>query len=82
MFRDRGCQGESYDVTVWFDEATGRRGLYVTSEDGIAEGDYVFAIPVASAWVVEKTEANAESGNNELSDAEKGLLFWKWLQSW
>ncbi len=81
MFRDRGCQGEPDDVTVWFDEATGRRGLYVTSEDGIAEGDYVFAIPVASAWVVEKTEANAESGSNELSDAEKGLLFWKWLQS-
>ena len=81
MFQDRGCQGEPEDVKVCLDETTGRRGVFITSENGIAEGDYVFAIPVTSAWVVEKTEANAENGSNELSDAEKGLLFWKWQQS-
>lgn len=78
MFREMGCQGEPGDVQVQMDEVTRRRGLFVTAENGIAEGDYVFAIPTTSAWVVEQLEGNLET--KELSDAEKGLLFWKWQQ--
>jgi hypothetical protein len=76
MFRDRGCQGESGDVEVRWDERSGRRGLYVSAKDGIAEGDYVFAVPMEAAWIVET--GDEWKNNDELSDAERGLRFWKW----
>lgn len=76
MFCERDCQGESGDVEFRFDETSGRRGIFVASEKGIAENEYIFAVPSKSAWIVEREE----KGKEELSDAARGFLFWKWQQ--
>jgi len=85
MFRDRGCQGEPGAVQIRVDPATGYRGLYVSSPEIIREGDYIFAVPFSSTWVVEGSgsgsEDEIENNEEELSDAQRGLRFWNWKQS-
>ena len=79
MYHQRGCQGEEDAVKILVNEQTGHRGLYVTKD--VAEGDYIFAIPFQSAWIVEKEEEdgkNKEKMAEELSDAERGLRFLMW----
>ncbi|OEU07520.1 SET domain-containing protein [Fragilariopsis cylindrus CCMP1102] len=79
MYHQRGCQGEEDAVKILVNEQTGHRGLYVTKD--VAEGDYIFAIPFQSAWIVEKEEEdgkNKEKMAEELSDAERGFRFLMW----
>ncbi|VEU44262.1 unnamed protein product [Pseudo-nitzschia multistriata] len=81
MFRHRGCQGEPDAVTILVDESTGYRGLYVSCKEGIQKGDYIFAVPFSSAWIVESEKDGDECGGGregELSDSERGLRFWNW----
>mmetsp|Transcript_6968 Transcript_6968/g.14827 ORF Transcript_6968/g.14827 Transcript_6968/m.14827 type:complete len:552 (-) Transcript_6968:371-2026(-) len=93
MFRRKGCQGETDAFKILVDESTGYRGMYVSSKEGIQKGDYIFAVPFSSTWIVESEEDDDDENENdndttststtmreELSDAERGLRFLNWLQ--
>lgn len=73
-FHERGFKGDPNVIRFGTSRWTQQRGLHVTSD--ISEGDCVFAVPLTSCWIVEKSEG----AHDELSDAERGLLFWKWQQ--
>ena len=70
MFSERGCQGEPGCVEVR--SRNGQRGVFLNHD--VEEGDYVFAVPAGSAWVVETP------ATDEWADAERGLMFWHQMQ--
>ena len=85
MFDRRGCQGERNTIQILettnnnHNQHQHRRGLYVTQD--IVAGDYIFAVPFNSSWIIEKGDSN--HANDELSDAERGdrFLLWQKMQT-